>query len=77
MLRRFVTLLCVAACSGLAGTVLGVLIAPAPGHETQARMSGFVEEHGDLVTAAVEQGRQLAGAVVDFLTEHAASRDDT
>ena len=76
MLRRFVTLLFVASLSGLAGTVVGILIAPAPGPETRARMSGFVEQHGDLVTDTLEQGRQLADVVVDFLTTRLSSPDD-
>jgi hypothetical protein len=76
MLRRFVTLLCVATLSGLAGTVLGILIAPAPGSETRGRLSGFAEQHGDLVTDTVEQGRRLADAFAEFLTRRLSSPDD-
>ncbi len=76
MLRRFVTLLVVATLSGLGGTMLGILIAPAPGAETRERMSGFFEQHGDLVTDTVEQGRHLADALVDFLTTRLSSPGD-
>ena len=71
-----VTLLCVALLSGLTGTGLGILIAPAPGNETRMRMSGFVEEHGDLVAGTVEQGRHLADAIVEFLTSRLSSPGD-
>ena len=76
MLRRLMTLFCVATLSGFAGTVLGILIAPAPGSETRARMSGFVEQHGDLVTDTVEQGRHLADAVVEFLAARLSTPGD-
>lgn len=76
MVRRFVTLLCVATLSGLAGTVLGILIAPAPGSDTRTRLSGFADEHGDIITDTVEQGRRLADALAEFLTSRLSSPGD-
>ena len=68
MLRTLIVFICVAALSGLAGTALGILIAPAPGHETRARMSGFVEDNGDIVADTLDQGRRLADAVAEYLS---------
>lgn len=76
MIRRLITLICVAVLSGLAGTVIGVLIAPAPGRDTRAQMSEFMEQHGHVVTETVEQGRMLAGAVVEFFTTRLSSQED-
>ena len=76
MIRRLITLICVAILSGLAGTVVGVLIAPAPGRETRAQMSIFAERHGHIVTETVEQGRDLVGAVVEFFATRLTSSED-
>ena len=76
MIRRLIILACVAILSGLSGTVAGILIAPAPGSETRKRMSGFVEQHGDVVTETVQQGRQFIVGVVEFFTSGGASPGD-
>ena len=70
MLRRLFTLLCVAALSGMAGTALGILIAPAPGRETREWMAGLIEQHRHIVSEAADYSRQLATVVTEFLTTH-------
>ena len=76
MLRRFVTL-----ARGLRPLRTGRnhardLIAPAPGAETRGANVRVFEQHGDLVTDTVEQGRHLADALVDFLTTRLSSAGD-
>ena len=58
ILRRLMTLCCVAIFSGVVGLAVGVLVAPAPGEDTQRQLSDFLERHADVVDK-VQRGQQV------------------
>ena len=77
MLRRFFTLIFVATLSGVMGTGVGILIAPAEGAETRERVSSFMDEHGGIFIEGLERGGRALGTALDFVTARVASDKDT
>ena len=77
MFRRFMTLIFVAALSGIAGTGVGILIAPAEGAQTRERVSAFVDEHGRTLIEGLEQGGRALGDAIEFATSRMSSEDET
>ena len=76
MFRRLITLVFVAALSSIAGTGVGILIAPAEGAETRDRVSAFVDEHGRPLIERLEQGGRALGNAIDFVTSRVSSEDE-
>ena len=76
MFRRFITLIFVAALSGITGTGVGILIAPAEGAETRERVSAFVDEHGRTLIKSLERGGRALGDAIEFVTSRVSSEDE-
>ncbi len=78
ILRRLITLACVALLAGGAGIVIGVLLAPATGQETRAWVAELIDTHGPTVMSHVRRGQDTVAAAVDYVSTHvgAESADD-
>ena len=76
MFRRFMTLIFVVALSSIAGTGVGILIAPAEGTETLERVSAFVDEHGRTLIEGLEWGGRALGDAIEFVTSRVSSEDE-
>ena len=67
ILRRLFTLAAVAIVAGLVGGIVGVLVAPARGSETRARLASLVDRHGPVVMESVRKGQDSVTDAVDYV----------
>lgn len=73
ILRRLITLSGVALLAGCAGIVVGVLLAPAAGHETRAWVAGLIDTHGPTVMSHVRRGQDTVATAVDYVAAQVSS----
>ena len=77
MFRSFITLIFVATLSGMTGTGLGILIAPAEGAQTRQHLSVFMNEQGGTLMEGLDRGRRALGYALEFVTSRVRPNENT
>ena len=58
------------------GIVVGVLMAPAKGEDTQRQLSSLVQRHGPAVVDGIRKGQQKVAGAVDYVRDKIDSAVD-
>lgn len=66
----------VAVLAASAGTLLGVLIAPAPGAETRQRLSTLMHHRKDQVLSTVERSQDAVEHAFNYVRDHVRTGKD-
>lgn len=60
----------------LLGIVVGVLMAPAKGEDTQRQLSSLVQRHGPAVVDGIRKGQQQVAGAIDYVRDKIDSAAD-